>query len=222
MRREAQRWAVLGVCLLAAVAAGCSDPAAQLDSDDPAARIEAVKALARKDSDAAADKICEAVNTRDLITAQTAVRSLSQMNAPRAQAALKEIATREPRWELRQEAATALGYRRDESSPEVLRQLVRTDPDPQVRAAAATALGRVGSPGDIPLMVEVLLADEDVRVQGRAVGAIERFVGVRFMFDETAPPQERRKRLEEIQAEATRMLNWMKGAKAHEQRRTNP
>ena len=43
MRREAQRWTVLGACLLAAVAAGCSDPAAQLNSDDPAARIEAIR-----------------------------------------------------------------------------------------------------------------------------------------------------------------------------------
>ena len=216
MRRETPRWAVLGACLLAAVAAGCSDPAAQLNSGDPAARIEAIKALARKDSDAAADKICEAVNTRDLMTAQTAVRSLGQMKAPRAQSALKEIAKGEPRWEVRREAVTALGYRRDESAPEVLRQLVRTDADPQVRAAAATALGRAGNPGDIPLMVDVMLADEDVRVQGRAVGAIERFVGVRFMFDETASPQERRKRLEEIRAEALRMLKWMKGAKAQE------
>jgi len=43
MRREAKRWAVLGACLLAAVAAGCSDPADQLHSDDPAARIEAIR-----------------------------------------------------------------------------------------------------------------------------------------------------------------------------------
>jgi len=221
MRREAQRWTVLGACFLAAVAAGCSDPAAQLNSDDPAVRIEAIRSLAQQGTDAAADEICEAVNTRDLMTAQTAVRSLGQMSAPRAQAALKKIATREPRRELRQEAVVALGYRRDESSPEILRQLVRTDADPQVRAAAATALGRAGNPGDIPLMVEVMLADEDVRVQGRAVGAINRFTGVRFLFDETAPPQERRKRLEEIQAEAFRMLDWMKGAKAHE-RMTNP
>jgi HEAT repeat protein len=221
MRREAKRWAVLGACLLATVAAGCSDPAAQLNSGDPAKRLEAIRALARKDSDAAADKICEAVNTCDLMTAQTAVRSLGWMKAPRAQAALKEIATREPRRELRQEAVTALGYRHDESSPEVLRQLVRTDADPQVRGAAATSLGRVGTPADIPLLVDVMMADEDVRVQGRAVGAIERFVGVRFMFDETASPQDRRKRLEIIQAEAFRMLDWMQGAKAHE-RRTNP
>ncbi|MGB2754469.1 MAG: HEAT repeat domain-containing protein [Phycisphaerae bacterium] len=220
------RWHVAGAIavlgLSGILAGGCRDPSKDLESGDPAKRFEAIRALAREDSDAAAEKICEAVNTRDLMTAQTAVRSLGQMKAPRAQSALKEIAKREPRRDVRQEAVTALGYRHDESSPEILRQLLQTDPDPQVRGAAATALGRVGNPGDIPLMVDVMLADEDVLVQGRAVGAIERFVGVRFMFDETAPPQERRKRLEEIQAEAFRMLNWMKGAKAHEQGRTNP
>lgn len=211
--------AVLG--LSGILAAGCRGPSEGLESGDPSKRLEAIRALAREDSDAAADKIHEAINTHDLVTAQTAVRSLGQMNAPRAQAALKEIAKGEPRRELRQEAVTALGYRRDESSPEILRQLVRTDADPQVRAAAATALGRVGNPRDIPLMVDVMLADEDVRVQGRAVGAIGQYAGVRFLFDEAAPPQERQKRLEEIQAEALRMLEWMKGAKAHE-RMTNP
>ena len=54
--REAKRWAVLSVGLLAAVAAGCSDPADQLNSDDPAARIEAIRALAQQRTDAAAGK----------------------------------------------------------------------------------------------------------------------------------------------------------------------
>jgi len=48
--REAKRWAGLGACLLAALAAGCSDPSAQLNSADPAARIEAIRSLAQQRS----------------------------------------------------------------------------------------------------------------------------------------------------------------------------
>ena len=131
MRREAKRWAVLGACLLAAVAAGCSDPAAQLNSDDPAARIEAVRALARKDSDAAADKICEA-----------AAVALGRTAAANPVRLLGTAARQDPSANVRAAAVTALGQARAVSEMDALLAALE-DEDRTVRERASAAVTRI-------------------------------------------------------------------------------
>jgi HEAT repeat protein len=204
MRREAQRWTVLGVCLLAAVAAGCSDSADQLHSADPAARIEAIRSLAQQGTDAAADEIARTAAQADEATAGEAVRGLGRIETQRALGALVAVAESDARPRVRTEAAVQLGYRRDARAAEALGGVLRADRDARVRAAAAASLGKLGRLQDVELLVQAAETDPDVAVQCAAVRALERVVRLGFLYDPTAPAEERQQALARVRSRALR------------------
>ena len=204
MRREAQRWTVLGACFLAAVAAGCSDPAAQLNSDDPAARIEAIRSLAQQGTDAAVDEMARTAAQADEATAGEAVRGLGRIETQRALGALVGVAESDARPQVRTEAAFQLGYRRDARAAESLGGVLRSAPDARVRAAAAASLGKLGRLQDVELLVQAAETDPDVAVQCAAVRAVERVVRLEFLYDPTAPEAERREAIARVRSRALR------------------
>ena len=207
MRREPQRWAVLGACLLAAVAAGCSDPADQLNSADPAARIEAIRSLAQQGTDAAADEIARTAAQADEATAGEAVRGLGRIETQRALGALGAlvaVAESDARPRVRTEAVVQLGYRRDARAAESLGGVLRTDRDARVRAAAAESLGKLGRLQDVERLVQAAETDPDVAVQCAAVRAVERVVRLEFLYDPTAPAEERQQALARVRSRALR------------------
>jgi HEAT repeat protein len=204
MRREAQRWTVLGACFLAAVAAGCSDPAAQLNSDDPAAHIEAIRSLAQQGTDAAADEMARTAAQADEATAGEAVRGLGRIETQRALGALVGAAESDARPQVRTEAVVQLGYRRDARAAESLGGVLRSDPDAPVRAAAAASLGKLGRLQDVELLVQVAETDPNVAVQCAAVRAVERVVRLGFLYDPTAPEAERREAIARVRSRALR------------------
>ena len=204
MRREAPRWAVLGACLLAAVAAGCSDPADQLNSADPAARIEAIRSLAQQGTDAAADEIARTAAQADEATAGEAVRGLGRIETQRALGALVAVAESDARPRVRTEAVVQLGYRRDARAAESLGGVLRADRDARVRAAAAESLGKLGRLQDVERLVQAAETDPDVAVQCAAVRAVERVVRLEFLYDPTVPAEERQQALARVRSRALR------------------
>lgn len=110
---------------------------------------------------------------------------------------LREVASgaEEKRGAVRQEAVIQLGRQRSPEALAVLRQVIKTDPDPRVRAAAATSIATQRSLLDVPLLVQVAENETDPLVQARAVGSVEQLVGLKFGYDPTASPAERKKAL---------------------------
>jgi len=192
-------WPIL---LVAGIAlCGCRDSSQGLNASDAEDRRKALAALAKEDSESAAEKVSKMVGHEDLATAGDAVWALGRMTNPRATEVLRQVALRDARPKIRCEAAVAVGQRRSEASVKVLRQMVQTDQSPDVRAEAAASLGNVGSVADIDVLVgavESASAPQDLPVESRAMGAIERLVGVTFYYDPKALPAERRKAIDRM------------------------
>lgn len=180
---------------------GCRDSAKSLESSDAKDRRAALAALAKEDSEAAAERASKMVGHEDLATAGDAVWALGRMTNSRATEVIHQVALRDARPKIRREAAAAMAQRPSEGSVKVLRQMVQTDQSPEVRAEAAASLGNVGSAADVDVLVgavESASAPEDLPVESRAMGAIERLVGVTFYYDPKAPPAERRKAIDRM------------------------
>ena len=205
VRRLARHWR-LGALALALAAWGCGDSAEEnLDASSREGRVEAVRALGKRRSDAAAEKLASMVNHEDEETAVEAVRALGRMRRPSASRVLRKVVSENRRPKIRRDAAVELGYQREtQEAAEVLRRVLRTDPDPRVRGAAATGLANLKSLADVPLLVEVAETEDDAMVQGRAVGAVERMIGVRFGYDSKASVEERRQAVARMRAVAIR------------------
>jgi len=187
--------AVLGACFLLG---GCSGSGDDLASTDTAARLRDIHELERKDSDAAARRLTQAVQGQDAATATEAVWALGRMQNPTACAVLHDLAVGSNKQSVRSTAILALCWQvqRDREDAAQVRGLLRRsaqgDGDATVRATAAGALGVVGTLEDVDLLVKVASADTDVRVQSQSVRAIERLMGgVRFDYDSTAPAADR-------------------------------
>jgi HEAT repeat protein len=180
---------------------GCRDSAQGLEAPDAKDRRKALTALAKEDSESAAEKVSKMVAHEDLATAGDAVWALGRMTNPRATEVIRQVALRDARPTIRREAAVAMGQRPSEASVKILRQMVQSDQTPDVRAEAAASLGNVGSVADVDVLVgavESASAPEDLPVESRAMGAIERLVGVTFYYDPKAPPAERRKAIDRM------------------------
>ena len=122
------------------------------------------------------------IDTQDPKISCEAVRALGQLG-PQAMPQV-EKAMKNPRSEIRREAAAA--YPRTSTGPTapVLAAAARTDPDATVRAVAVTALGRMRALDEI----ETLLAavqDADPMVRQRASDAIGCIMGGRYDFGGT-------------------------------------
>lgn len=188
-----------------ALAAGCGEsPADQLESGDRRARLEALGELAENGGGGALEAAAEAIRHDDLLTARMAVQAVERMHRRKVIEVLTE-AIRDPRPEIREEAALALGRTRDPESADVLEARLRYDSSPKVRAAAATAMGRLGKRELVDCLVKAALREEDLRVQSCAVGAVEKLMFVRFGYDSRASRKEREKALE-------RMRRWTQGS----------
>jgi HEAT repeat protein len=162
---------VLGLLAAAGLLHGCRGSE---DSD-----VDRIKGLREQKNVAALE---QAVDAQDAKVSCEAVRALGQLG-PQARPQV-EKAMKNPRSEVRQEAAAA--YPRTSSGPAapVLAAVARSDPDATVRAVAVTALGRMRALDEI----ETLLAavqDADPMVRQRASDAIGSIMGAQYDFSGT-------------------------------------
>jgi HEAT repeat protein len=192
---------------------GCRDPEKQLQSPKPEERKEAIREIARKDSERAAEVLAPLAVHEDVSTASEAVRALGRMNNQRAAAVLRDVIVEEKRPPLREEAATALANDGTQQTAQVLREVAQSDTDRGVRAAAAAGLGRVGNSQDIPFLMQLVdssVRSGDILTESRAFGAIERLCQLRFAYDSRDPLPERLKaigRMKRVAPIASRELD---------------
>lgn len=97
------------------------------------------------------------------------LHSLSQMDDPRAQAALLEVARRGDNAELRGQAIHWLGQRRGEAVVEELMNIYRADRSDEVRDAVLHALSQSGSPRARALLLEMASSGEDAETRSQAI-----------------------------------------------------
>lgn len=192
---------LLGLLILA----GCSDPAKDLASSDAQARVQAIRALAARGGDAAAEDVASVARHEDTAAATEAIAALGRIQSDRAVEVLTEVATKEDRVALRQLAVTALAQHEAAKSVETFRQVVRSDSAPEVRATAAMSLAKQGGMDDVPLLVEVAGAETDLVATRSEVTAIGTLLGVRFPYDPNDTPEVRQESLARTRAEADRI-----------------
>ena len=181
------RWIVrlapaLGLLAAAGLLPGCGG-----DGDPEVDRINRL----REQKNAAA--LEREIDAQDPKTSCLAIRALGQLGPPaRPQI---EKAMKNPRSEVRQEAAAAYPHTASGPAAPVLATAARTDPDAAVRAAAATSLGRMRALDEM----ETLLAavqDADALVRQRASDAIACIMGARYDFGGTE--EQRRRTVAEV------------------------
>jgi HEAT repeat protein len=122
------------------------------------------------------------IDTQDPKISCEAVRALGQLG-PQARPQI-EKAMKNPRSEVRREAAAA--YPRTSTGPTapVLAAAARTDPDATVRAVAVTSLGRMRALDEMETLLTAV-QDADPMVRQRASDAIGRIMGGRYDFGGT-------------------------------------
>jgi len=193
------------------VLAGCSEPAKDLASSDPQARVRAIRALAARGGDAAAESVASVARHEDAATASEAIVALGRMSSGRAVEVLTEVATKEERAALRRLAITALAQRPTAEAAETFRQVVRNDPAPEVRAEAAMGLASQGTMDDVPLLVEAAGAETDLAATRSEVTALGTLLGVYFPYDPNDPPEVRQKSLDRTRDAADHLYKVKKG-----------
>ncbi|MCX5677354.1 MAG: HEAT repeat domain-containing protein, partial [Planctomycetota bacterium] len=172
VKRIARRLApVLGVLAAAGLLPGCGG------GTDP--EVDRVNRLREQKNAVALE---QEVVAKDSRTSSAAIRALGQLG-PQARPQI-ERAMKDPRSEVRREAAAV--YPRTYSGPAapVLATVARTDPDAAVRAVAVTSLGRMRALDEM----ETLLAaveEPDLLVRQRASDAIALIMGARYDFSGT-------------------------------------
>ena len=182
MRCFARLAPVLGLLAAAGLLPGCGG------SGDP--QVDHINRLLEQKNTPALER---EIDAQDSETSCLAVRALGQLGPPaRPQI---EKAMKNPRSEVRREAAAAYPQTASGPTAPVLATAARTDPDAAVRAAAVTSLGRMRALDEI----ETLLAavqDADPLVRQRASDAIARIMGARYDFGST--DEERRQTVAEV------------------------
>ena len=182
MRWIARLAAVLGLLAAAGLMPGCGG-----DGDPEVDRINRL----RDQKNAAA--LEREIDAQDPKTSCLAIRALGQLG-PQAKPQIDK-AMKNPRTEVRQEAAVAYPHIVRGPAAPVLATAARTDPDAIVRAAAATSLGRMRALDEM----ETLLAavqDADPLVRQRASDAIARIMGAQYDFGGTE--EQRRRTVAEV------------------------
>lgn len=180
-----------GIVVFLYTRSGVNRQVDRLHSDDAGERVEAIHALARSDSDSAADALGEAAGDSDAEVAREAVAALGRMrrakNASRVRRALDD-----KRAEVRAAAAVALGDLGDPADvPVLVERLAEPAQGSHVRAAVAFALGRLDDWRAMPALVDAL-EDPSPKVRGRAYSAIRRILQLDVGFRASDPPAKRR------------------------------
>lgn len=115
-----------------------------------------------------------------------------------------ERAMKDPRPEVREAAAIALGRAADRDRTGALVRAVSADRSPNVRAAAATALGVMYAYNEMPKLLKAL-DDPDRMVRRRAAAATRRITGIDFGYRADAPREQRRRIVARMRALWPRM-----------------
>jgi len=173
---------VLGLLAAAGVLPGCRG------SED--SELNRIKGLREQKNVAALAQQIDAQNPKVSCEAVRALGQLGPQARPQVEKAMKD-----PRSEVRQEAAAAYPRTSSEPTAPLLAAVARTDPDAAVRAVAVTALGRMRALDEM----ETLLAavqDADPMVRQRASDAIASIMGARYDFGGT--DAERRQTVAEV------------------------
>lgn len=115
------------------------------------------------------------LDNADVETARRAVQALGHLG----QEAVKHVerAIGDPRPEVREAAAAALGRLGDQNSAPLLAETVRNDKSANVRAAAASALGRMYAYEQMEALLDAMV-DSNTTVRRRAYAAWYRIAGV--------------------------------------------
>jgi HEAT repeat protein len=197
---------VIGLAVVAVLAAGCSDKSGNLSSPDPRERSRAIQAAASAAGDKAVEQIAPLVRHEDSQTASEAVMALGRMASPRACETLRQVMTTETRPAIRQTALTSLAQRAEPEAIEAIREALVRDPVPEVRGDAAVALARAGTINDVPVLAAAAGRETDPRATQSQVLAMEYLVGVRFPPpDPKMTPEQRREQLQRIRTTAMRL-----------------
>jgi HEAT repeat protein len=193
--------ALVGTGLFGWVVAGCSDIDSKLKSADPRDRREAVQKLSQRQDPEALAKLRKAAEDPDEKVAKAAVEGMSNVRAPAAREAIREVAAKDKRAAVLLAAVSAMARRPDKGDLDVARQIFRTA-DPQVLMETTILFVIHKSYEDIPMLVEAAEAEQDLQAQTRTVRAIEAILGMTFRYDPGAPAEERKKALERIRMQA--------------------
>jgi hypothetical protein len=195
--------ALVGTGLVGWVVAGCSDIDGKLQSADPRDRQEAVQELSQRQDPEALPKLRKAAEDPDEKVAKAAVEGMSNVRAPAAREAIREVAAKDKRAAVQLAAISAMARWPDKDDLNVARQiLLRPGTDPQVLMETKMLFVIHKSYEDIPMLVEAAEAEQDLQAQTRTVRAIEAILGMTFRYDPGAPAEERKKALERIRMQA--------------------
>ena len=193
MTRIPGRLAVLiafAALLLGGVVWTFARPDDSLPRDPRAARIE------RYRREGNVDALAREVGNADVETARWAVQALGHLGKD----AVKHVeqALRDPRPQVREAAAVALGRLSDLSSAALLAEVVRNDKSANVRASAVSALGRMYAHEQMEALFDGMEDRSSLTVRRRAYAAYYRITGVGVNFRAEDPLPERRQAVEKL------------------------
>jgi len=165
-------------------------------SDDPDDRLQAIRILREKRNGLARRTLHRLCSDPVTHVAVHAVRGIGAMRQEQSEAILLEVIRQPKRGRLRGEAAAVLGHY-DGTDLKLLTDIVRNDPDPDARSGALKGLARLRNVKALPALVEAL-SDSELKNRAFAIVAIQKVVGVRFMFDPKAAGEVRRRQVAQI------------------------
>jgi hypothetical protein len=171
--------AVLGVLVIWQLMPGSDPPLDELGT-----RMEDLRV--KGDTEALA---AETPNS-DIRTARRAVRMMGYLGRKGVKPIL--VALKDPRPEIRQEAAVAYARAADPKEAAPLAKVARTDKVAVVRAAAITGLGRSRAYEEMETLFEAM-NDDDVIVRRRAAESVVLLIGRRYPYDAKASSAKRLK-----------------------------
>jgi HEAT repeat protein len=171
--------AVLGVLVVWQLMQGSAPPLDELD-----ARMEDLRV--KGDTEALA---VETPKT-DIRTARRAVKMMGYLGRKGVKPIL--VALKDPRPEIRQEAAVAYARAADPKEAAPLAKVARNDKVAVVRAAAITGLGRSRAYEEMETLLEAM-DDDDIIVRRRAAESVVLLIGRRYPYDANASSAKRLK-----------------------------
>ena len=193
MAQEPRRLAVLIACagfLLAGLIWTFARRDGSLPDDPRARRIEQYR------REGNVDGLAKDLDSADTETARRAVQALGHLGKK----AVKHVerAVEDPRPQVREAAAAALGRLNDQSSSALLAEVAREDESASVRASAVSALGRMYACEQVEVLFDAMEKDDDTTVRRRAYAAYYRISGVGIDFRPDASLEARREVVEEL------------------------